>query len=79
MERIIGIKQLHKELSQIPQMVSKGESYIVVKNSKAVFKIVPYRVEKKERKYNIKDFKKLQFSQDKNLSKEIDKTVYPNL
>ncbi len=74
--KIIGIKQLHKELKKVSDATERGESFLVVRNSKPVFEIRPVE-ERKEKKYSLKDFKKIQFeSKNKNLSKELDKIIY---
>ncbi len=76
MEQIIGIKQLHTQLRKISQETLKGRSFIVVKNSRPVFRIEPIS-DSKEKKYNFSDLKGLQFQcSDKNLSKKIDKIMY---
>lgn len=76
MEQIIGIKQLYTQLKQISQETVKGNSFIVVRNSKPVFRIEPIS-NVKENKYNFSDLKGLQFKcSDKNLSKKIDKIMY---
>lgn len=76
--QIIGVKQLYKQLKQISQSALAGQSFLVVKNSKPVFRIEPIEHEKVE-KYSLDDFKKLQFTmkhKDKILSKKIDTIVY---
>ncbi len=76
MPEIIGVKQLYKNLKKISQKVAKGESFVVVKHSEPIFKVVPYHKEKAKR-YTLKDLKQLQFkSKDKRLSEKIDKLVY---
>ena len=73
----IGVRQLHLDLSKISERTSKGEEFLVMKNSKPIFKIVPYRLKNKSGKYSLKDFLKLKTSTgDKNLSKNIDKILY---
>lgn len=76
--KIIGVKQLYKNLKTISEETLNGHSFIVVKNSKPVFKIEPINQDiLKKKKYNMADFKKIQFkSKYKNLSKDIDKIVY---
>jgi len=72
--KVIGIKELHRRLSQISKEALKGNSFTVVKNYKPVFRIEPIE---KEGKYSLTDFNKIQFeSKSKNLSKEIDKVMY---
>lgn len=73
--QIIGIKQFHKDMKKITELVKEGQEFIVVKNSKPAFKIVP--VNKPEATFTLKDLSKLQFNTgQKNLSKEIDKILY---
>ncbi|MBI3335789.1 MAG: hypothetical protein HY001_04825 [Candidatus Portnoybacteria bacterium] len=76
--QIIGVKQLHRQLKQISQAAVQGQSFLVVKNSKPVFRIEPVEYSA-EKKYSLEDFKKLQFEmryKDKNLSKKVDAIVY---
>lgn len=85
-QQIIGIKNLHKMLSKIPDMVDQGDEFIVVKNSKPAFKITSINKKKKikvtrdstDETVSIYDkFKDLQFKgAGKNLSKDIDKILY---
>lgn len=73
---IIGIKQLHTQLKQITQAVSEGAFFIVVKNSKPVFRIEPLETTA-TKKYSLQDFKKLQVTgKGKNVSAKIDEIVY---
>ena len=41
MEKIIGLKQLRANVARYAKQVQKGESFIVVKQSKPLFKISP--------------------------------------
>jgi len=41
MENIIGLKALRQEMSQYAEKVQKGQSFVVVKRSKPLFKIIP--------------------------------------
>lgn len=79
--KIIGVKQLHKELKEISRKTLRGHSFIVVKNSKPVFRIEPINQKGlKEKKYTINDLWKIRFkSRDKNLSRNIDKILYHNV
>ena len=74
--QIIGVKQLYKELKKISEAALHGQSFVVVKNSKPVFRIEP--IEKTAAgKYSLQDFKKLQFkTSNRNLSKLVDKIAY---
>lgn len=74
--QIIGVKQLYKDLKRISDQTLNGQSFLVVKNSKPIFRIEPIK-EVKNKKYNLNDAKKLQFViRDRNLSKNIDKHLY---
>jgi hypothetical protein len=74
--QIIGVKKLYKELKSITEKALEGQSFLVVKNSKPIFRIEPIR-EIGAKKYNLSDAKKLQFvARDKNLSKNMDKSIY---
>ncbi len=74
--QIIGIKQLHSTLKKVADATMRGQSFLVVKNSKPVFRIEPVSGNK-DKKYSIKDFSKIKFfSKDKNLSKKIDQIAY---
>lgn len=76
--QIIGVKQLYKQLRQVSQATLRGQSFLVVRNSKPVFRIEPIEP-MAEKKYSLKDFKKLQFrmpEKDRNLSRKIDKIIY---
>ncbi|MBU4332624.1 hypothetical protein KKD19_03080 [Patescibacteria group bacterium] len=74
--QIIGVKQLYTNLKKISQRTAKGESFIVVRRSQPLFRVIPYQKEE-SKKYTLKDLEKLQFnSGDKDLSKKIDEVVY---
>ena len=76
---IVGIKQLHIDLKSIPERIENGEEFIVVKNSKPVFKIVSLQASQQsaKKKFVPLDFSDIQFSSnDKDLSKNIDKILY---
>lgn len=76
MERqIIGIKQLYRQLAQISEATLRGQSFLVVKNSKPVFRIEPIG-DVPDKKYNLSDIKKLRFKGGKNLSKKTDNIIY---
>jgi len=65
----------------IYQKVNQGNEFIVVKNSKPAFKIVPINKKEKinhqeDNKKLIKKLKKIQFVKNKNLSQKIDNIVY---
>ena len=79
--QIIGVKQLHKELKKISAKTLRGHSFIVVRNSKPVFRIEPINQKSlKEKKYTIDDLWKIRFKKrDKNLSRNIDKILYHNI
>ena len=74
--QIIGVKQLYKQLKHISQAAQVGQSFLVVRNSKPVFRIEPITgVTCKE--HSLKDFEKLRFrTRDQKLSQRIDSIVY---
>ena len=73
---IIGIKELIKNLKNIYEQINNGNEFIVVKNSKPAFKIVPIE-ENRIKKYNLNDFKKIKIKiKNKKLSQDIDKILY---
>lgn len=41
MEKIIGLKELRKRVSHFASAVQRGESFVVVRKSKPLFKIAP--------------------------------------
>ncbi len=45
MEKIIGLKDLRQNMATFVQKVQKGRSFVVVKQSKPLFKIVPLEEE----------------------------------
>lgn len=76
--QIIGVKQLYKQLKQISEATLEGQSFLVVRRSKPVFKIEPIET-RESKKYTLEDFKKIQFRmrhKERELSKRIDKIVY---
>ena len=71
---IVGIKELHRDLVKITKKVGRGESFLVMKYSKPVFKIEPA---KNDHKYTRDDLLAIRFkTSDRNLSKKIDQIVY---
>lgn len=76
METTMNIKDLHKNLKIIPELVDTNWDIIVMKNSRPAFKIISIRT-KRDKIYNLDDLKKMQFSsKDKNLSTDMDKHIY---
>ncbi len=76
--QIIGIKQLYTGLKDITEQVRFGQSFLVVKNSKPVFRIEPVeKTVQPRKKYTLKDLEKITFSSDDpDLSKKVDEIVY---
>ncbi len=74
--QIIGMKALRNNLRKIAELTQKGHSYIVVRNSKPIFRINPL-IPSPSKKYTLADFKRLRFkNSDKNLSKNVDLYLY---
>lgn len=72
----IGARELQRNLKKIFDRAGKGESFIVQKNARPMFRILPMEVVKKK-KYTKKDLEKIQFqSGERNLSGRIDEILY---
>ena len=54
---ILGLKELRENMQKYASLVEKGESFIVVKKSKPVFKLVP--PESDEQWESVADFTKI--------------------
>jgi len=77
MAETIGVKQLYKNLRSIAKRTKKGESFIVVKHTTPLFRIVPHEQSDKEKPYTLQDVLALEFrSGEKNLHGKIDTIVY---
>ena len=76
--QIIGIKQLYTGLKDITEQARRGQSFLVVKNSKPAFRIEPPDEQpQRKKKYTLKDLEKITFrSGDPDLSKKVDEIVY---
>lgn len=68
---IIGIRELHKRLKEVSKDALSGRSFIVVKNTRPVFRIEPYKEKKK--KYSLEHFEK------ENLSRGFDDKIIKNI
>lgn len=74
--KIIGVKQLYRELPKIARAAKRGQSFLVVKHATPLFRIEPI-LPARPKKYTLKDFEKIQFrGGDPDLSKNIDKILY---
>jgi len=56
-QHILGLKELRENMEKYASRVKKGESFIVVKRSKPIFKIVPS--ESEEQWETVVDFTKI--------------------
>jgi len=56
---IIGLKELRKNVSGFARQIEKGHSFIVVKQSKPLFKISPVETEETEQWEEVIDFTKI--------------------
>ena len=74
--KIIGIRELHRNLKRISQAVKRGQSFVVLRNTTPVFRIEPLPGAKAGKKYGLDDFRRAEFSGPKDLSKRIDESVY---
>ncbi len=73
MATTINIRELYRNLKKITERAEKGESFLVLKNSRPVFKIEP---EQKKKPFSIEELSKIRFKGPKDLSKRIDEIVY---
>ncbi|MDD3119980.1 MAG: hypothetical protein PHF46_01060 [Candidatus Gracilibacteria bacterium] len=75
-ENTIGVRELHYNFKEISDKVIKNqEEFLVIRNSKPIFKIVPIKKTVKK-KYILQDFSKLEFAGGKDLSQDIDNLMY---
>ena len=75
--KIITVRELHNSLPAIAKRVAKGQSYVVTRYAKTLFRIepdVPAKAEKKN--YTLDDIMKLRFKGGKTLSMDVDKILY---
>ncbi len=73
--KIIGVRELHRNLKKIALATKRGTSFLVMVHSTPLFRIEP--IKKETKKYGLKDFAQMTFSDpDKNLSKKVDEIVY---
>jgi len=56
---IIGLKELRQNVSGFAKQIEKGHSFIVVKQSKPLFKISPVEAEETEQWEEVIDFTKI--------------------
>ena len=77
MAEFIGIRKLHTDLKEIARRVEQGEEFVVSRHNKPLFMIRPCKDKDREKKYTLRDFKKLRFrSGMKNAGSRIDEIVY---
>ncbi len=73
----IGIKELHKKLNQVAKAAKQGQSFIVFKHLKPLFRIEPIHAPQAAHRYTRHDLARLQFkNSNKHLSKGVDSMVY---
>lgn len=76
MRRIIGVRELARNMKSISRATKRGASFLVMRNAEPVFRIEP-ALEEKKGKYTLKDLMSIRFdSGEKDLSKRIDEIVY---
>lgn len=76
-DKIIGVRELQRNLRVISNQALRGRSFMVVRNTKPLFRIEPPRSPLKNARHTLADFKKIQFrSGNPNLSQKIDKILY---
>jgi antitoxin (DNA-binding transcriptional repressor) of toxin-antitoxin stability system len=73
---MIGIRELHAQMARVSQSALEGQEFIVIRNSKPVFKIVPYKTAK-SKAYSLKDVLNLKKKTgNPDLSKQMDALLY---
>jgi len=60
MEKIIGLKELRENLPAYEKKIASGDSFVVVKKSKPVFRISPIDFDNEELWEEVIDFTKIQ-------------------
>ena len=76
-EIVIGVKQFHTDFKQIAERAQRGTSFLVVRHRIPLFRIEPIAKKPQKKKYTMKDFEKIRFTdKDPDLSKHIDRIVY---
>ena len=60
MDKIIGLKKLRENLPYYTEKVKNGQSFLVVKKSKPVFRICPIGYDEEELWEEVVDFTKIQ-------------------
>ena len=48
MNNIVGLKELRQNVDRYASAIQKGQSFIVVRKSKPIFKITPFKAEEGE-------------------------------
>ncbi|MBI4121773.1 MAG: hypothetical protein HY461_00420 [Parcubacteria group bacterium] len=72
----IGIRQVYRDLKTIAEQAQRGESFLVFKNAKPLFRIEPPQP-LSQKPFTLKDLKKIHFkSGDPDLSQKIDQILY---
>lgn len=75
--KTITVRELHNSLPKIAARVAKGQSYVVTRYAKTLFRIEPEIPAEKDRKtYTLEDILAIKFKGGRNLSRDIDKIVY---
>lgn len=57
MEKIIGLKELRQQVAGVAQKAQRGQSFVVLKRSKPLFKIIPF--DRDEQWEEVIDFTKI--------------------
>ncbi|MEX1014068.1 MAG: hypothetical protein WDZ80_02825 [Candidatus Paceibacterota bacterium] len=76
MKNLIPIKEIYKNLKEISKKAQQGDSFIVLKHSKPVFRILPPEDNFENYSYELNDINKISFSKGGDLSKKIDSILY---
>ena len=78
--KIIGVRELSRNLKAVSRATKRGTSFMVMRNSEPLFRIEPAIETTKKGKYTLKDLMSIRFhSGEKDLSKRVDEIVYKAL
>lgn len=58
-EKIVGLKELRENMESYISQVEKGKSFLIVRKSKPIFKVVPIEEENDEKWETMVDFTKI--------------------
>ncbi len=73
--KTINVRDLQRRFKEVSEQIQQGESLIVLKNTKPIFRIEPI-TKNTDKEVFMKAIKDIQFEDNENLSKDADNIVY---